>query len=365
MANRFSCITQYFTPTDTVSSRVNNFNIIRFFAAFMVIYGHMSAVMGAAAFPVLSQSVSTIAVKIFFTVSGYLITKSYLSDSHFGRYMIRRSFRIFPALIALVLLTVFVIGPLITNLSPSEYFSHASTWAYFKNLVLHPVYTLPGAFSGGPYPNVVNGSLWTLPAEFLMYLLLPVFVILFKKLGSIKWGMAAMAVITLTVSVLYIDCFREVRLVIWGTNLPDMLPLIPYFFIGSFFSFPEMKKYLNLQLSLALLILASFVRAGESTHEVIVALVLPYFILSLALTEKPIFSKWFAKSDFSYGLYLYGFVVQQIVYRLLAPTELGVLTVALISFAVTLVIAIPSWYLVEKPLQKLGQAWIRRLQHNP
>jgi len=329
----------------------------------MVIYGHMSAVMGYGAFSVLSQHVSTIAVKIFFIVSGYLITKSYLSDSHFGRYMIRRSFRIFPALIALVLLTVFVVGPLTTELTLSEYFSNISTWRYFKNLLLSPVYTLPGVFLDGPYPNTVNGSLWTLPVEFLMYLVLPVFVILFKKLGSIKWGMGAMAVITLTVSVLYLECFREVRLVIWGTNLPDMIPLIPFFFIGSFFSFPEMKKYLNLQLSVALLILASFAQTRESVHEVIVALVLPYFILSLALTEKPIFSKWFAKSDFSYGLYLYGFVVQQIVYRLLAPTELSVLNVALISFAVTLVIAIPSWYLVEKPMQKLGQAWIRRLQH--
>jgi len=96
--------------------------------------------------------------------------------------------------------------------------------------------------------------------------------------------------------------------------------------------------------------------------EVVVALVLPYFILSLALCEKPIFSKWFSKCDFSYGLYLYGFMIQQIVYGWLAPYNIPVLPMALICFAATLIVAIPSWYLVEKNAQKLGQAWIARLK---
>lgn len=362
MTKAFSRLTQYFTPTEAVSAKTNNFNIIRFFAAFMVIYGHMSSIMGYAAFPLFSQRVSTIAVKIFFIVSGYLITKSYLSDSHFGRYMIRRTFRIFPALIVLVLLTVFVVGPTMTTLPLSEYFSNLNTWRYFKNLLFSPVYALPGVLTDATYPNAVNGSLWTLPVEFAMYLLLPLFVILFKKLGSIKWGMGVMAVLTLTLSVLQITCFPTASFVVWGNDLLQTFPLLPYFFIGSFFSFPEMRKYLNLQAAVALVVLASFTLASPAVMEVVVAIVLPYFTLSLALCEKPIFSKWFAKSDFSYGLYLYGFVVQQIVYSFLAPLNIPVLPMALICFAATLVMAIPSWYLIEKPIQSLGQAWIRRLK---
>jgi len=362
MTKPLSCVTQYFTPTDSTSPKVNNFNIIRFFAAFMVIYGHMSSIMGYAAFPLFSQRVSTIAVKIFFIVSGYLITKSYLSDSNFGRYMIRRTFRIFPALIVLVLLTVLVVGPLMTTLPLSEYFANANTWTYFKNLLFSPVYALPGVLTDATYPFAINGSLWTLPVEFAMYLLLPIFVILFKKLGSVKWGMGAMAVITLTASILQITCFPTASFVVWGNDLFQTLPLLPYFFIGSFFSFPEMKKYFNLQAAIALVILASFTLANAAVMEVVVALVLPYFILSLALCEKPIFSKWFSKCDFSYGLYLYGFMIQQIVYGWLAPYNIPVLPMALICFAATLIVAIPSWYLVEKNAQKLGQAWIARLK---
>lgn len=82
----------------------------------------------------------------------------------------------------------------------------------------------------------------------------------------------------------------------------------------------------------------------------------------MSLTERPAFSKWFEHSDFAYGLYLYGFVVQQAVYQLLAPTQLSVLEMTVVCFAVTLIFAIASWYLVEKTIQKIGQNWICRLK---
>ncbi len=355
MNSPLAALKAYVTPVESTSPKMNNFNIIRFFAAFMVIYGHMSSIMGVAAFPLLNQRVSTIGVKIFFIISGYLITKSYLSDTHFGRYMIRRSFRIFPALIVLVLLTVFVLGPVTTSLPLGEYFASGATWRYLKNLILSPVYALPGVFTDCAYPNAVNGSLWTLPIEFSMYLILPLLVILFKKLGSIKWGMAVCAVVALVFSLLYNTVFASWRLVLYGTNLPDALPLLPYFFVGSFFSFPETKKYLNFQLSVVLIILAAFVSGGVVITELAVFFALPYFILSFALTEKPAFSKWFEKSDFSYGLYLYGFPIQQLLWSYLFKTGIAPLPMALIAFASTLLLAIPSWYLIEKPSQKLAQ----------
>lgn len=368
-----SCIKRYFTPSDEISPRTNNFNIIRFFAAFMVIYGHMSSIVGEAAFPLLGQRVSTIGVKILFTFSGYLITKSYLSDPHFGRYMIRRSFRIFPAYIVLILLTALVIGPCFTSLSMAEYFGAPGTWRYiWSNLLFSPNYTLPGVFEACPYPNAVNGSLWTLPFEFAMYLILPTLLVAFKKLGSQKWGMLVMWLVSLAASVAILVKYPwgGARLVIWGNNLPDALPLMPYFFVGSLFSFPDFKKLLNLQCAVLLLVVGVFAMSNVWYHatvtvvcnELVVAVVLPYFALALALTERPVFSKWFEHSDFAYGLYLYGFVIQQCMYQLLAPTHLSALEMTVVCFAVTLVFAIGSWYWVEKPVQNLGQGWIRRLK---
>ena len=346
------------TPVDATTPKMNNFNMIRFFAAFMVVYGHMSSIMGEPAFPLFTQRVSTIGVKIFFTISGYLITKSYLSDRHLGRYLIRRSFRIFPALIVLILLSVFALGPIMTELTVGEYFANEGTLGYLKNILLCPVYALPGVFTDSLYPNVVNGSLWTLPVEFAMYLILVLCVTVFEKLGSVKWGVAISAVLTLAASLIFLGAFQGSRLVCWGTNLFDALPLLPYFFIGSLLSFPEMKKLFNFQLSVALLILAGFINFHVVWNELAVAIALPYFIICFALVERPAFSAWFTKSDLSYGLYLFAFPIQQIVYKYTAGWGWNAFCMAVLCFAITTVPAILSWNFVEKPVMGLGQKWI-------
>ena len=351
----FSFCKRYFTPSLSDSPRNNNFNLIRFVAAFMVIYGHTSALMGVGAFPLFSQAVSSIAVKIFFTISGYLVTKSFLSDSNFARYMIRRSFRIFPALIVVVLASVFIIGPIFTNLGAAGYFSHPGTRYYLLNILLHPVYSLPGVFTTYTYANAVNGSLWTLPVEFVAYLILPPVLVGFKKLGSMKTGVILSTAATLILSVLYLTVFRSARCVIWGSDVFQAIPLLPYFFAGSLFTFPQFRKLLNLQIGLALALVASIARTGNALNEILVFLTVPYLTLSFALCEKPLFSQWFSKCDFSYGLYLWGFPIQQIVCARLARFGLSDWKTAWISFVFVLMIAIPSWYLVEKPMQQLGQ----------
>lgn len=362
MAGFLSKCKQYFSPSQDDSPRNNNFNIIRFAAAFLVIYGHMSALMGSWAFTLFSQAVSTIAVKIFFVISGYLVTKSLLSDTNFGRYMIRRCFRLFPALIVLVLVSAFIIGPIFSYLSPSEYFSHPHTYRYLLNIVLHPEYSLPGVFTDYVYPNAVNGSLWILPVEFLMYLILPAVMFIFKKLRCEKTGIIICMLGSLTLSILYIKFFRSSSFVVWGSDLFSMLPLIPFFFAGCLFTFPEFRKMLNLQFAIMLALVASVARVGEAFSEIIVFITVPYLTLSFALSEKPIFSAWFKHCDFSYGIFLWGFPIQQILNAKLARFGLSDFKMAIISFAVTLIPAILSWYLIEKPTQRLCQKWIKRLK---
>ena len=85
------------------NSRENNFNIIRFVAAIMVIYGHMYYLIGSNPKCYYGMPVSSIGVKIFFLISGYLIMQSYLRDANILRYAIRRFFRIVPGLIGVVL----------------------------------------------------------------------------------------------------------------------------------------------------------------------------------------------------------------------------------------------------------------------
>ncbi len=356
-----SWVKKFFTPSEDNSPKNNNFNIIRFFASILVIYGHMSALMGVPVFTVYNQAISTIAVKIFFIISGYLIAKSFTSDNNLFRYMIRRCFRIFPGLIAVVAFAFVVIGPVMSTLSVKEYFKTPDSWLYLKNILLYPIYSLPGVFTDYVYPNAVNGSLWSLPVEFLMYLMLPILATVFKKLKIEKWGYITSIIVAVAINFVKITFYPNYRFILWGSNWPDALSLIPFFLIGCLFSLPEMKKFLNLQLSTAMFVAGAFFSFDYAKTEILLALTLPYFVLSLALCEKPIFSQWFKNSDYSYGLYLWGFPVQQLIFNFLRvrgiTPSLNVMTV--ICFVATFACAFVSWHIVEKPFQKLGQKIVK------
>jgi peptidoglycan/LPS O-acetylase OafA/YrhL len=82
-----------------------------------------------------------------------------------------RLFRIWPALIVCVLITVFLLGPAVSALSFRAYFANRETWSYLvRDILLNNIrYTLPGVFQGNHFPGAVNGSLWTLPLEVKCY----------------------------------------------------------------------------------------------------------------------------------------------------------------------------------------------------
>ena len=336
------------------NSRKNNFNIIRFVAAMMVILGHMCHLMGVNVNLFLGQAVSTIGVKIFFLISGYLIAKSYLNDSNILRYGIKRFFRIIPGLIGVVLFSVFIVGPLFTRLPLKEYFFHVTTRNYLKNIALYIQYFLPGVFENNIYPNAVNGSLWTLPVEVSMYILLPIVFCVFSKFDRAKISFVIALIlegISITLGVVKPDAYY----VIYATDIVSALSIAPYFFLGASFISEDVRKKLNLQLAVGVLCIVEMLGINATMTEILVFITLPYFIFSFAFAELPKFEKCFSKNDFSYGLYLYGFVVQQMLTPTLTKINLGLNIQFIICAMVTLVFAILSWFIIEKPAQKFAK----------
>lgn len=335
-------------------NRKNNFNIIRFFAAMMVVLGHMCHLTGEDITIFMGQDIGTVGVKIFFLISGYLIAQSFLNDSNILRYAIRRSFRIVPGLIGVVLFSVLIVGPVFTVLPEREYFTHPMTLSYLKNTVLYIQYALPGVFETNPYPNAINGSLWTLPIEVFMYIVLPVVFICFRKCNKLKVA-ACLAVISQITNLIIIAFRPGARFVVYATNIFSALNIIPYFFVGIIFISPKTRKYLNLQLAIGLMCIAEMLSLSEIGTEIVLFIVLPYFVFSFSFVENPMFVKCFSKNDFSYGLYLYGFVIQQSMVKILGEYELSLNVHFVISALVTLVFAILSWFLIEKPAQKFAK----------
>lgn len=337
-------------------NRSNNINIIRFVAAAMVIYGHMASLADFPLPVLFGEPVSHLAVKIFFVLSGYLILQSFLRDENFFRYMVRRTFRIMPGLIFVVVVSAFLLGPALSENGIRAYLSNPSTYEYLKNILMYPIYYLPGVFSDNFYPTAVNGSLWTLPVEFLMYLILPFFVVIFRKLKILKPGLFVTALGLFVFHVVQVFVFPEARFVVWGTDLFQALSLAPYFFAGAFLSFPEAKNIFNMQWAFSLLFLGSIlVFKWTWLYETVVFLLLPYATLTFSLASPAIFGRVFAVHDYSYGLYLWGFPVQQTFVHYVGAEAMSLLLYTVVCFFIALLCAMVSWHFVERPCNRLGR----------
>jgi peptidoglycan/LPS O-acetylase OafA/YrhL len=327
--------------------RDNSYDLLRLFGSLLVLYGHSFVLAGSAYVPgFLGSSVHTVGVKIFFVVSGYLITQSWLRDPHIGRYFQRRLLRILPAFVVCVFLTVFVMGPLVTSRSFAEYFSDPATYRYLSNAGFYINYYLPGFFEGN-VSAAVNGSLWTLPVEMAAYIACPIVLFIPNRI------VVRIAVcLALVGSIYYDQAGRSVppqdHIVFYATSLYYANQLLVYFWIGCFVSIFSLDKFINLQGALLLFFVVLAIPPYFKIQLYLPYLVIPYLTLALGNAKlSPAFT-WVKKGDISYGLYLWAYPVQQIVVSS-GITNNNPIMVFLVSTFFTAILATGSWFLIERP----------------
>ena len=324
----------------------NGFDILRLFAAALVIFGHAYPLTGQASPGFLGNDVQTIAVKIFFVTSGFLITQSWMSDPSALRFAIRRALRIMPALVVVVLLSVLVLGPALSRFSLPSYFLDPATRQYLWNVALYPIYNLPGVFESNTYPIAVNGSLWTLPVEVSMYVMLPF--VLGRNVGSSRLALPVFAILFIALGLAVVRISRPAQPpVFYGTNIVDLLEVAAYFQIGAVYAAFGLERYSRPLLSICLLVLAGLLIHRFVLAECALMLLLPFATISVGTQAFEFARVLLGRNDFSYGLYLYGFPVQQTLMNLSQDRLLPLQNFAL-ALPLALGLAALSWHLVER-----------------
>jgi len=153
--------------SSVTQGRNNNFNLVRIVAALAVLVTHSFALSSGnpddePLRQTLDMTLGSIAVDVFFVTSGLLVTASLLRSESVAAFAWSRCLRIFPGLLVMLLLTVFVVCPLFTTLPLVSYLLDLQTRTYLikgATLVAGIVDRLPGLFENNPYPGTVNGSL--------------------------------------------------------------------------------------------------------------------------------------------------------------------------------------------------------------
>lgn len=339
-------MTNWNTIGNHMLGRDNNYLLIRFVAASLVIFSHSYHLSGNFNSEPLYRQLqfidfSAVAVAVFFVASGFLITQSFDSRRNIFAFLEARVLRIFPGLILTVLFTVFIVGAWATTLPLTEYFKNAETMQYVSNNIkLNTQYTLPGVFHNTPFPDGVNGALWTLRLEFYMYLL----VAALGMLGFFKsrWLLNLFVPFCFTV---FLWNPATLFFVPAEWALPH-LKLFGCFVLGMIAYVNRAYIPLNFAVGAGLIVLTI---AGHGTSWFMYSFYISLAYLTLLLAYHPLLrmSKFNRVGDYSYGLYIFGFPVQQSLVYLLG--KLDPLLLFGLAFPLILLLAILSWHFIEKP----------------
>lgn len=324
-------------------NRKNSYDFIRFLAASMVVLSHSFSLIGLHELTIGSGSFGKIGVWIFFILSGYLIAASWDQYPRFIPFITKRVLRIFPALIVVVLVTILGIGLVFTTLGIWDYLTHASTLSYLNNILLYNThFILPGVFENNPYPASVNGSLWTLAYEFTMYLSVVALgtLSIFKKLDILYVWLAfvAMQLLIIIVGPQWFD------FTIFYLNFGTLVTLGLMFMTGVLYLKKSTKVPLSIPygfLALAIFVLGSWLFPPATIF--LACTTLAYAVFSLG--SQPLMSKFGKYGDFSYGIYIYSFPVQQIIAATIQPHSPWVMFA--LSLPISVILGYLSWTFIE------------------
>jgi peptidoglycan/LPS O-acetylase OafA/YrhL len=333
-------------------SRPNNFDLLRFVAATLVLVDHSDVLTGRPGHPgpFGYETLGGFAVAVFFIISGFLVAASWQRAPRLGPFALKRALRIVPAYAVVIALAALALGPLATELPLGSYFRHPLTWAYFRNLSfveLH--YSLPGVFAHTPYPNAVNGSIWTLPIEVSMYAALAV-------LGFV--GLMSRAAVSVLVALLAVGWFG------WGAEATAAPPLyfaaLPtgytlhlalWFFSGSALWLWRGHVDYRADVAVALLVLLWWTE-GTGAGALVAHGAFPYLVIWTAQLPFGWMNRFGRRGDFSYGMYLYAFPVQQALASVGGAGWPHALYLTA-CFLLCLSCAVASWHGIERPALRL------------
>jgi peptidoglycan/LPS O-acetylase OafA/YrhL len=344
--------------SDLEDGKINNLTIIRLLAAISVVFAH-SFPLSLGYIPELFPGFSTgwfgdIAVCAFFTLSGLLITKSYINSKSRYLFLEARLLRIFPGYVLTLLYCIFL-GLLVT--SADFYFYLISAFKFFYNHIVYLFFMkaaspLLEVYVHNPLPCASNGSLWSLPPEIRMYAL----VFLLGIVGAFKnkkiLNLFLVGFIFMLCIIYLVDGYFSYKYILLDRFCAFFLR-VPFFglikfplaFILGMYAFLY-RRYVPISPLVFLGIATVFFLLPHTFYTEVIFI--SYGVLFFGFHPKLVIKKLNTiLPDYSYGIYIFSFPTQQTLVSLLkiyTPYYLFFL-----SLFLTFLVSVFSWHFIEKP----------------
>ena len=329
---------------DSYEGKGPGFDLIRVALSVSVLCFHSLSLTGQPDWAGMSGYPAAVILPAFFAVSGFLVIASAIRTGSLATFLMFRGLRILPALCVEVTISAVVLGPIATNMTLSDYFTDPEFFLYFQNIIGNVHYFLPGVFANNP-ERAVNGSLWTIRPEIFCYLTLAVLMIA-RLHGNFRFYVGLTAFL-FVVSIAF--DFAEGRGPGFGQTFFSQEMYFFHFIVGNL-AF-HARYYIPYRKSLfAFAALSGTLLLQAPGFEILAAFPIVYCAIFMGLSRLPTF-ELLAKNDYSYGIYLFAYPIQQ--FAVTFPSARVWHVNILIALPITALIAAASWHLVEKPFLSL------------
>jgi peptidoglycan/LPS O-acetylase OafA/YrhL len=328
-------------------NRANNFDALRLLAAAAVIFSHSFLIAEGTENhePLILLTgrqciLGLTGVFVFFTISGFLVTQSYEATGSPLRYLMKRMLRIFPGLVVALLISAFIIGPALTTLPLRDYLARPEVYRYvLGNTLLNlSTHELPGVlFAYNPVGLEINGSLWTLRYEFMMYVMVLI-------LGALRLLDIRVLLGLLALGLACLQWHALAFLGTWGW-------MLAFFAIGMVLYKLRDSGIFDDRLALAAvagLVLSIPIRQFIELFPLFGGYLALYAALNRHLPHIPA-ARY---GDLSYGLYIYGWPIEALI-MYASGGKAAWWQICLISLPLAALAAFLSWHLVEAPMLRL------------
>jgi len=345
---------------DTLNLKSNSLNVIRLVLALLVVVFHsfpLGGFQGAASIG--QMPLGTFAVASFFVVSGYLISHS-RSKSSTGHYFWKRGLRIIPAYLFAYLMTAFVFSFIVGLVSGGWSFEAAANYVIrgLQFFVFGPE-EIGATLIGLPYPLSWNGSMWSVRVEALLYVATALAFSLSRLLNLQVVLVAFWASLTLVSILIQLGILLDPSP---ASILTTLAYFVPFYLAGSLLYLWRGKVSVTTRWIL-LATVAAAISLSVPELTVFSSLPLGYLLLVIGSVRTPKVFSHLLKNDYSYGVYVLAFPIQQTL-SALGVNSLGLWVYMAASLLASLAFALVSWHGVESPALRLKGIVANRRQPN-
>jgi len=346
------CRTPFINMLNSIFSLgTNNLNLVRLILSLMVIVSHSFVLGGFGFAPTFNEiSLGELAVASFFCISGFLISKS-AERLNPLKFAWNRVLRIFPAYWLSLFMVALVFSNFVDMVRKNETgWSFSIAIQYIASgvpMIFPRIDQIASTLGENPFPNVWNGSLWTLRYELILYFA-AIPIIFVRKVGMKLFFLSALYSAAVV--------FKSTGIFPTSSSGPFHLMNFSIFFLSGCIAF-SLKSNIRIKKShAAIALLAFFLGMGASLDLTLLSFPLTYLLLFLGYFGNGAYFKLTSKIDISYGMYLFAFPIQQIL-AMLDFQEYGVIIFTIASVVLTLPIALLCWFLIEKPCIRLAKLY--------